>query len=111
MMPPSSHATRRRRPGHHRSRRWSALPGSVSAVTTTIHIANIIALMGSTVDAQTNPDCPVGTDGPSCQYADAILCNGRGTADFNGHCVCLPGWAPEDVWGPSACEFVFEVFQ
>ena len=43
--------------------------------------------------------CPVGFSGHSCEFSDAITCNGLGTVDVSGHCTCHPG-----VTG-AACEF------
>lgn len=36
-------------------------------------------------------DCPVGTNGPSCEFSDAITCSGNGVAQFNGTCSCNVG--------------------
>ena len=47
----------------------------------------------------TSANCPAGTNGPSCQFSDAVTCNGRGNVNYRGICACAPGWS--NSWGAS----------
>jgi hypothetical protein len=37
-------------------------------------------------------NCNVGSNGPFCEYTDALTCSGHGTAQYNGSCTCFPGF-------------------
>ncbi|HEY0707357.1 MAG TPA: EB domain-containing protein, partial [Polyangia bacterium] len=45
----------------------------------------------TTLSDETCGTCSAGYAGTTCQYSDAVTCNGNGTAQANGSCSCVPG--------------------